>query len=231
MPKPPEATRFPGRIGDWVLANNHQFIAFNKPAGLAVQPDRSEQLSLQQMGAAFCRTDLQAIHRLDQPVSGLILYGKKKSAIKALSSQFRERQAQKTYLAIVGQRPPNDADQLEHHLHHSGKANKTNVVSADHTKAKAASLSYEIIANSDRYFLLRIDLNTGLTHQIRAQLAAIGCPIRGDRKYGFKRSNPGGQIDLHAWKLSFQHPVSKEAIDLTAPWPEGKVWEAFAQLV
>ena len=231
MPKPSEATRFPGRIGDWVLTNNHQFIAFNKPAGLVVQPDRSDQLSLQQMGAAFCRTELQAVHRLDQPVSGVIVYGKKKSATKALSSQFRDRQAQKTYLAIVGEQPEQASGQLEHFLHHNGKANKSTIVAADHPKAKPARLQYQLIAQSDRYYLLRIELETGLTHQIRAQLAAIGCPIRGDRKYGFKRSNPGGNIDLHAWKLSLQHPVSKELVELEAPWPETPVWQAFENLV
>ncbi|MEL6670434.1 MAG: RluA family pseudouridine synthase [Bacteroidota bacterium] len=220
MPEAPK--RFPGRIGDWVVANNHQFIAFNKPSGLAVQSNRKDELSLRQMGSAFCRTDLSLIHRLDQPVSGLVMYGKKPSASKKLSELFKNRSIEKTYLAVVSLAEIPESDTLEHRiLAREGKPSQI----VEDEEYPLAKLSYQIVARGERYQVLQIQLETGYKHQIRAQLNAIGCPVRGDRKYGFKRGNPGGVIDLHAWKLQFRHPVSGDVVNLEAPLPPGKVWD------
>lgn len=226
MPKTEkEAPKFKGRIGDWVLYNNHQLIAFNKPSGLSVQPDRSGDLALSQMGAAYTRTDLQAINRLDRPVSGIVLMSKKARAQKQVSKQFQTGTVEKVYLAIVGERPPKDEDTLVHFLKEKGnKSNKTEVLDAEGPNTRRAELHYKYLASGERYHLLEIRPKTGRKHQIRVQLAAIGCPLRGDTKYGFKRSNEGGSIDLHSWKLTFAHPVSEEAVELVAPLPDGAVW-------
>ncbi|MEM6397378.1 MAG: RluA family pseudouridine synthase [Bacteroidota bacterium] len=222
MPEAPK--RFPGRIGDWVIANNHQFIVFNKPAGLAVQSSRKDQLSLRQMGSAFCRTDLKTIHRLDQPVSGLVMYGKKDKATSKLSELFKSRKIKKTYLAVIALGDLPEEKVLEHHL--LVREGKPTQVAKDDTEGlPKAKLSYKIIARGDRYQVLEIEPETGYKHQIRAQLAAIGFPIRGDRKYGFKRANEGGAVDLHAWKLEFAHPVSGEMVKLEADLPKDKIWE------
>lgn len=226
MPKRENSQQFEGRIGDWVLENNHQFIAFNKPAGLGVQPDRSGDLALTQLGAAYTRTDLNPINRIDRPVSGIVLLSKKKSAQKAVSKQFADGQVEKVYLAVVGEKPAADEGTLVDYLLEKGnKGNQTIVAASDIPGVRRAELTYKYLASGDRYHLLEVRPKTGRKHQIRVQLANIGCPLRGDTKYGFKRSLPGGVIDLHAWKLSFQHPVSGEKIQLEAPLPNRPIWE------
>ncbi len=233
MAKEKEETTYEGRIGDWVLENNHQFIAFNKPAGLAVQPDKTDDLALSQIGAAYTRTALQAIHRLDRPVSGLVLFAKKAAAQAAISKQFQAGSVEKVYLAVVAERPPKDEDDLvDFLLETGGKTNKTSVVASDIPGARRAELYYRYLGSTDRYHLLYIRPKTGRKHQIRVQLAHIGCPLRGDTKYGFKRAQAGGLIDLHAWKLSFEHPVSQEKVHLTAPLPADQaVWAAMQALL
>ncbi|PHI18647.1 RNA pseudouridine synthase [Lewinellaceae bacterium SD302] len=232
MPKQEkEAPRFKGRISDWVLYNNHQLIAFNKPAGLSVQPDRSGDLALSQMGAAYTRTDLQAVNRLDRPVSGVVLMAKKARAQKQVGKQFEAGSVEKVYLAIVGERPPKDEDTLVNFLREKNhKNNKTEVAAEEGPDTRRAELHYKYLASGERYHLLEIRPKTGRKHQIRVQLAHLGCPLRGDTKYGFKRSNEGGVIDLHSWKLTFAHPVSGEAVELKAELPEGAVWEIAKEL-
>jgi 23S rRNA pseudouridine1911/1915/1917 synthase len=225
MPDP--APRFPGRPGDWVLYKDNQLIAFRKPAGMAVVPDKQKSPNLLQVGAAYARQDLYPIHRLDRPVSGVVLFAKKTTAQAKVSEQFRARSVEKTYLAIVGQRPPEDAATLEHFIR-EGKGNTSTAVDRSDSAAKRAELRYRYLGSSDRYHLLEVRLITGRKHQIRAQLGAIGCPLRGDTKYGFKRSNEGGTIDLHAYTLSFDHPVSGARVELKAPPPGGAVWDAFS---
>lgn len=232
MPQEEDHKQYEGRMGDWVLDNNHQYIAFNKPAGLAVQPDKTGDLALSQIGAAYTRTALQAIHRLDRPVSGVVLFAKKTSAQAALSKQFQEGTIEKVYLAVVAEKPPKDEDNLvDFLLEKGGKINKTAVVASDIAGARRAELYYRYLGSSDRYHLLYIKPKTGRKHQIRVQLANIGCPLRGDTKYGFKRSLPGGIIDLHAWKINFLHPVSKDKISLIAPLPDQAVWEPMHALL
>ncbi len=221
--------RFPGRPGDWVLYKDNQLIAFNKPAALAVVPDKKNSPNLLQIGAAYVHHDLYPIHRLDRPVSGVVLFGQKPSAQAKVSEQFQDRTVAKTYLAVVGERPVEDEATLLHYIR-EGKGNTSEIVEQADKAGKRAELSYRYLGSSDRYHLLEIKLLTGRKHQIRAQLGAIGSPLRGDTKYGFKRANEDKGIDLHAYTLAFDHPVSGARVVLTAPLPEGPVWQAFTEI-
>ncbi|MEO0733626.1 MAG: RluA family pseudouridine synthase [Bacteroidota bacterium] len=218
--------RFAGRISDWILHKDNQLIAFNKPSGLAVQPGKKKGPSLLGLGAAYVRHDLYLIHRLDQPVSGVVLLGQKPSAQAELAKQFQAGTVEKTYLAIVANRPTEDEATLVHHLKNTS-GNRSLALDGASPGTKEAELSYRYLAASERYHLLEVKLKTGRKHQIRAQLATIGSPLRGDTKYGFKRPNPDGSIDLHAYALAFDHPVSGERVHLTAPLPDTPVWAAF----
>lgn len=215
------------RIGDSVIYKNHHLIAFNKPTGIAVQPDQTGDPSLLQIGSTYCKTSLQLIHRLDRPVSGVVLYAKRKDAMKALHAQFREREVSKTYLAITAVAPPNNEGEAIHYLKKAKGKHSTIVLDKPDEDTQEARLQYKCIAKSDRYFLLQIELQTGRYHQIRAQLAHLGCPIRGDAKYGFRRRNPDRSIDLHAWKLSFNHPRTQVREHIVAPTPDTVLWNSF----
>lgn len=228
MPTTPPQ-RFPGRPGDWVLHKDNQLIAFNKPAGLAVAPDRDGNANLLQIGAAYVRHDLYPVHRLDRPVSGVVLFAKKPTAQTKLSEQLKAGTVKKQYLAVVGERPEEDRGTLIHHLA-DGRGNSSEVRPKS-AGGKRAELNYDYLGASDRYHLLLVTLITGRKHQIRAQLGAIGNPVRGDEKYGFKRANPDRRIDLHAYRLGFDHPISGQRLHLVAPLPEGPVWAAFSDLV
>ena len=219
--------RFPGRISDWVLHKDNQLVVFNKPAGLPVQPDRSEGPNLQQIGAAYIRHDLYLIHRLDRPVSGVVAMGQRAGAQGKVSEEMKAGGVQKIYLAIVAEPPPQPQATLKHYLT-DGPKNRTLVSEEETAGSRYAELDYQLLARSDRYHLLRVDLKTGRKHQIRAQLGAIGCPVRGDEKYGFRRRNPDGNIDLHAYQLHLTHPGSGKRMIFTAPPPDTPVWQAFA---
>ncbi len=219
------------RIGDWVVYKNNQLIAFNKPVNVSVQPDRTEGMSLQQLGSAYAQNQLDLIHRLDRPTSGVVLFAKKKGALTDLNEQFRSGTVGKKYLAIVGARPPKDSGELVNHLKKQGRKNVIETVPAGTEGSKEARLTYKVVGESERYYLLEIELQTGRQHQIRVQLAAIGSPVRGDTKYGFKRANRGGGIDLHAWQLAFDHPVSGERVELAAAPPDTPVWGAFEEYI
>lgn len=222
--------RFAGRISDWILHKDNQLIAFNKPSGLAVQPDKSGGPSLLGLGAAYIRHDLYLIHRLDQPVSGVVLLGQKPSAQTSLTRQLKAGTVEKHYLAIVANRPENDEGTLKHYLRNA-RGNRSAIDTDPSPGSKEAVLDYKYVGSSERYHLLAVQLHTGRKHQIRAQLAAIGCPLRGDTKYGFKRSNPDNNIDLHSYRVSYDHPVSGERVTHEAPLPKGKVWDAFREMV
>lgn len=216
-------------IGDSVLYNNHHLIAFNKPSGVPVQPDQTEDPSLLQIGGAYTKTQLHLIHRLDRPVTGVVLYAKRKDAMLALHQQFREREVSKTYLAITAQAPPEQEGRLVNYLRKVKNKYQVEVLESEEPDSQEAILNYSVIGQSERYFLLKIDLQTGRYHQIRAQLAHMGCPIRGDAKYGFRRRNPDRSIDLHAWQLRFQHPRTGAKEHLVAPPPDNPLWNAFAE--
>jgi 23S rRNA pseudouridine1911/1915/1917 synthase len=224
-----EQQQYDFRIGDLVLYKNNQLMAFNKPAMLPVQPDKTGDKSLLELAEMYAHAKLHLVHRIDRPASGVVLFAKNTTALAALHEQFRQRTIQKTYLAVVQQLPPAESGTLRHYLIKEGRSNRTRIVEAELPGAQESVLEYRLLASSDRYHLLEITLITGRHHQIRAQLAAAGCPIKGDTKYGFKRSNPGGRIHLHAWKLSFTHPVSGEVVVVQAPLPTGDVvWDYFS---
>ncbi|MEM9821701.1 MAG: RNA pseudouridine synthase [Bacteroidota bacterium] len=216
-------------ISEYIIYKNNQLIALNKPVAIGVQGDQSDDKALIDLAEIYCQHRLHLIHRLDRPASGLVLFAKNKRALAHLNQQFQNRQVQKTYLAVVKNSPPKTQDQLTHFLRKQHHKNRSSLVEAESTGAKKASLEYKVIGQIDNYYLLEINLITGRHHQIRAQLAAIDCPIKGDVKYGFKRGNRDRSIHLHSWKLKFQHPASGEEVLLEAPLPEGPVWEAFGQ--
>jgi 23S rRNA pseudouridine1911/1915/1917 synthase len=170
---------------------------------------------------------LGVVHRLDRPVSGVLLYARTSKALARLNEMLKTRQIKKIYWAIVKERPPEDEGKITHFIKKIESQNKSYTYDHEVKGSKEASLSYKMIARSDRYYLLEIELHTGRHHQIRAQLAAIGCPVKGDLKYGYSRSNEDGSISLLARKVVFIHPVKKEEITITAHLPEGDIWGAF----
>ncbi|MBV6438438.1 MAG: RluA family pseudouridine synthase [Haliscomenobacteraceae bacterium CHB4] len=210
-----------------ILYKDHQIIALNKLPGIAVQPDKTGDVALQAQAEAYCRQPLHLVHRLDRPVSGIVVFAKTKSAMTALTEQFRSRSVEKTYLAVVQNLPLEPEGILVHFLRKNETKNISIVASESDAGVERAELRYRHASSSERYHLLEIQLITGRHHQIRAQLAAIGCPIKGDVKYGFRRSNRDRSIHLHAWRLAFDHPVSGDRIRLEASLPEDPVWQAF----
>ena len=216
-----------GSIGKHLLLKNSQLLAFNKPAGLAVQTAKADAPNLYSLACAYAKRDLYLIHRIDQPASGIVLFARHKNSVQRLQQQFASRSVGRTYLAVVEALPEVAEGELTHLLARDGRTNKSAVVDADHPEAKDAILSWRQVGATDRYPILEISLQTGRHHQIRAQLAAVGAPIHGDVKYGARRANDNRGIHLHAWQLEFAHPISKEKIALTAPLPtEDALWDA-----
>ncbi|MDE6229487.1 MAG: RNA pseudouridine synthase, partial [Muribaculaceae bacterium] len=168
------------------------------------------------------------VHRLDRPVAGLVVFAKTSKALSRMNELFRNGGVKKTYWAITRNDPPKPEERLTHWITTVERTNKSTAYSSLRPNAKEARLSYRLIGRSERYNLLEVTLETGRKHQIRVQLSAIGCPVRGDLKYGDKRSNPDGSISLMARHIEFVHPVSKKLISLTAPVPQGDpLWQAF----
>ncbi len=215
------------KIGNLVLYKNNQLIAFNKPAGVPVQPDLTQDKDLIGLAEIYAKSSLFLIHRLDRPVSGVVLLAKTKSAQNTLSDGFRSGTVQKTYLAVVQNPPPQDEGILEHFIVKDSRSKRANVVKEGEKDAQKAILRYRVLGRSDRYHLLEVISETGRFHQIRCQLAAIGCPIKGDIKYGARRKNADRSIHLHAWKLAFSHPVDQSNVQITAPLPQDSLWQAF----
>lgn len=219
-------------IGALVLYKNNQLIAFNKPAGIPVQEDKTGDKALINLAEIYTKSKLQLIHRLDRPASGLALFARTDGALASLNEQFRERKVEKIYLAAVQEKPPKEKDKLIHFLKKNPHNNRTQAFEKEQPGSKKAELSYRYLGGTEHYHLLEVMLNTGRHHQIRAQLAAIGCSIKGDVKYGARRGNRDRSIHLHAWKLRFRHPVSGEMEEVVAPLPEGDaVWQAFQEIL
>ena len=214
-----------------VLIKNNQFIAFNKPPGIAVQPDKTGDPTFLEQAETYCKHPLQVVHRIDRPVSGILLFAKSKAAMTALSRQFQARTVDKEYLAVVQQLPPETEATLVHYLRKQSGKNTVMAFVGESPGTERAELRYRLLGSSERYHLLHIQLLTGRHHQIRSQLAAIGCPVKGDVKYGFRRNNPDRSIQLHAWRLAFDHPVSGGRIQLEATLPDDPVWRAFAATI
>lgn len=220
-----------------VYEDNHLIIV-NKTASEIVQGDKTGDTPLSETVKQYIKEKyakpgnvfLGVVHRLDRPVSGLVVFAKTSKALARLNEMFRNSEVKKTYWAIVKQRPPQDEGELVNYLVRNEKQNKSYAYDKEVKNSKKAVLHYRLIGHSQNYFLLEVDLKTGRHHQIRCQLAKMGCPIKGDLKYGAPRSNPDGSICLHARKVRFIHPVSKELIELEAPLPEGNLWKGFELL-
>ena len=219
---------------DVVYEDNHLIIV-NKSSSEIVQGDKTGDKPLSEMVKEYIKQKyhkpgnvfLGVVHRLDRPVSGLVVFARTSKALARLNEMFRTKEVHKTYWAIVGNCPPTEEGELVHWLVRNEKQNKSDAYDKEKPGAKKAILDYKLIGRSERYFLLEVDLKTGRHHQIRCQLAKVGCPIKGDLKYGSPRSNPDGSICLHARRVRFVHPVSKQEIDVTAPVPEGNLWHSF----
>lgn len=217
-----------------VFEDNH-IIVINKKAGQLVQGDKTGDESLLELIKDFIKIReakpgnvfLGLVHRIDRPTSGLVIYAKTSKALSRLTQMVKNREIKKTYWALVAKEMIPTSQKLVHYLKKNEKNNKAIVFPKVTEGAKEAILTYTIIKVLDNYQLLEIDLETGRHHQIRAQLSKIGIPIKGDLKYGAPRSNPDGGISLHARKLNFIHPVTKEEIEIVAPLPKNdKVWQA-----
>ena len=212
------------QFSDLILYNDHHLVACSKPPGAPTQEDRSGDPSLHRMAQAYCKRDLFVVHRLDRPCSGVVLFAKNKKAAAALSEQFAEMRAVKTYIALVSKGIEPAQGTLTHRLERSSPS-KVKVVE-DESEGKLATLDYKVIGELDNYAVLQVTPGSGRMHQIRAQLAAHGFPIKGDVKYGARRGNRNRSIDLHALRLEVVHPTKGEKIVLEAAVPDDPVWKA-----
>lgn len=217
-----------------VLYEDNHIIVVNKRAGDIVQGDKTGDEPLSDVVKDYLKEKynkpgnvyLGVVHRLDRPTTGIVLFSKTSKALPRLNKLFAEKKAQKTYWALVKNQPPKSEDRLVHWLKKNPKNNKSTAYTKEVEGSKKAILNYKIIKTLDNFFLLEIDLETGRHHQIRSQLSKIGCPIKGDLKYGFDRSNKDASISLHARRLEFVHPVKKETMNFEAPLPNDNLWKA-----
>lgn len=217
-----------------VLFEDNHLLIVNKKSGDIVQGDKTGDKPLSDVVKEYIKEKynkpgevfLGVVHRLDRPTSGVIIFARTSKALERLNKMLRERTISKTYWAVVKNTPLKEKDSLIHFLKKNPKNNKSTVFTKETDASKKAILHYSVIKKLDNYSLLEIDLETGRHHQIRAQLAYIGSPIKGDLKYGALRSNKDGSIHLHARKISFTHPVSKENILFLAPIPNETIWNA-----
>jgi 23S rRNA pseudouridine1911/1915/1917 synthase len=213
------------KISELVLYKDHHIMVFNKPGGLPTQEDKTGDLSAHKMAMAYAHRDLYVVHRLDRRVSGILAFAKTKPAAAHLSKQWETNQVKKIYIGIVPAAEIPEQGKLHHFLTYDNKKNITYTHDTQTAGADEAELHYQVIQPLDNFLVLKIDLISGRKHQIRAQLAAFGIPVRGDIKYGSKRTNPDGAIDLHAYKLHFIHPAKLDHQMVIAPLPEGGLWD------
>jgi 23S rRNA pseudouridine1911/1915/1917 synthase len=219
-----------------ILYEDNHLIAVNKKPGEIVQGDKTGDKPMSEIikdylkekmnkpGAAY----LGVVHRIDRPVSGVVIFARTSKALTRMNEFFREKKVKKTYWAVVKNKPAEDSGTLIHYLVKDESKNKSTAYNTEVKGSLRSWLDYKVIAKSDNYYLLEINPLTGRHHQIRVQLSAIGCPIKGDLKYGFPRSNEDGSIHLHARRIEFMHPVKKEEIMITAPAPDETVWNALS---
>ena len=217
-----------------ILHEDNHLIIVNKRVGDIVQGDKTGDKPLSDVVKEYIKEKynkpgevfLGVVHRLDRPTTGIVVFARTSKALTRMNELFSNRETKKTYWAIVKNKPQNSEDKLVHYLKRNEKNNTSKAHLKEVPESKLASLDYKIIKELNNYFALEINLHTGRHHQIRAQLSAIDSPIKGDLKYGFDRSNPDGGIHLHARKLVFAHPVSKENLEIIAPTPNDAIWNA-----
>ena len=222
-----------------ILYEDNHLLVVNKHSGDLVQPDPSGESALEDQIKAYIKVRdekpgqvfLGVVHRIDRPVSGAVLFAKSSKALSRLNEMIREGEIKKYYWALVEERPEAEKGSLRHHIVRDGRTNRSRAYAKPKADSKEGRLNYEMIGAGTHYTLLEIELLTDRHHQIRAQLSAIGCPIRGDLKYGAKRSIAGGGISLHSRRIGFDHPVRHEWVEVTAPVPKGdNLWANFETL-
>ena len=222
-----------------ILYEDNHLIIVNKRSSEIVQGDKTGDLPLSEMVKAYLKSEyrkpgnvfLGIVHRIDRPTSGVVIFAKTGKALSRMNRVLQEGRMEKIYWAVVDALPPGKEGTLEHYITRNRKQNKSYASLEKKSGAKSAKLDYRVVGVTKRYFLLEIRIYTGRHHQIRAQLAAVGCRIKGDMKYGFPRSNPGGGIYLHARKVGFIHPVTGNTIEITAPVPQDALWSEFKSLM
>ena len=221
-----------------ILYEDNHLIVVNKAIGEMVQYDQTGDVPLEETLRAYIKEKyhkpgnvfLGVVHRVDRPVSGVVLFARTSKALTRLNDMLKARSISKTYWAVVKNLPPQDEGTLIHYVERNTRMNRSFCYDRERPNAKQAVLHYRVLASSDRYHLLEIELETGRHHQIRCQLAHIGCPIKGDLKYGYPRSNPDGGICLHARRIAFTHPVTHAEISLTADPPDDALWNYFTSI-
>ncbi len=224
---------------DHIIYEDNHLLIVNKLCGDLVQPDPSGSSALEDQVKAFIKVRdnkagevfLGVVHRIDRPVSGVVLFAKSSKALVRMNEQIRDRKVEKRYWALVESSPSEQRAELCHHISRDTKLNRSRATLTPRPNSKEARLRYEVVATSQRYTLLEVELITGRHHQIRAQLSAIGSPIKGDLKYGARRSNPDGGISLHSRRMIFTHPTTRERMEITAPTPStDALWAYFEAL-
>jgi 23S rRNA pseudouridine1911/1915/1917 synthase len=222
-----------------ILYEDNHLIAINKSVADIVQPDKTGDPSLEENIKKYLKEKyhkpgdafLGVVHRIDRPVSGVVLFARTSKALSRLNQMFQEKEVKKTYWAIVKNKPDKPEDTLVHYLVRDSQKNKTYSYDKEVRDSKKSILKYRLIGQSDNYFLLEIDLLTGRHHQIRSQLSKVGMPIKGDLKYGYPRSNDDAGISLHSRQIQFIHPVTKIQVVITARPPKEKLWTFFENLL
>lgn len=224
-------------LGKNILFEDNHIIIVNKLPSQIVQGDKTGDKPLVDLVKDYIKIKykkagevfLGVVHRLDRPVSGAVIFARTSKSLTRINALIKNREIKKTYWAIVKNKPPQESDTLVNFLRRDETRNKSFITSGNTKNSQQASLTYTLIGRSDNYYLLEIDLQTGRHHQIRTQLAGIGCPIKGDLKYGYPRSNSDGSIHLHARKLNFIHPVTMNPVSIIASAPDDPVWNYFEQ--
>lgn len=222
-----------------VLYEDNHIIVVAKAAKEIVQGDKTGDTPLSEIVGAYIKSRYNkpgnvfvgVAHRLDRPVSGVVVFARTSKALARLNAMLQSRQMEKRYFAIVKNIPPETEGELVHYLVRNQIQNRSYAYDKEVKDSKLSRLRYRLIGSSINYHILEIELLTGRHHQIRCQLSSIGCPIKGDLKYGAERSNPDGSISLHAYRVAFEHPVSHNLIDIIAPLPEDALWRSFSTLL
>jgi len=225
-------------IANRVLYEDNHLVIINKKPSEIVQGDKTGDVPLSETLKEYLREKynkpgnvyIGVVHRVDRPVSGCVIFAKTDKALSRMNKLIHDRQIRKIYWAVVKNKPPKNTDHIIHYLLKNEKQNKSYSVKPDAKGALKAELEYKVIGKSDNYYLLEVELHTGRHHQIRTQLAEIGCAIKGDLKYGFPRSNIDASIHLHARKIEFIHPIKKEKVSVIAPPPNEAVWNYFVSV-